>query len=228
MLDAGRTAVMARDCSGPKWGPADHFEATGFDTTGIPSRLLEGRYKMSKEWGAELVYAAMLAAHESQPGEPGRLPPDVEAVAYAIWLYEDAALMYADVQDPRDIPAESLKYCREKWLKDWLPALHENHFGDCIKVCTACTRCHMERLVGEASLLLAKSPPADTTPDVSEGGQWHLWLCNQEPGHAVAVGMGTEEAMRERLNRMAAIGMDVWLIDSHGNKHMPTDNVEGE
>ena len=66
MLDAGRTAVMARDCSGPKWGPADHFEATGFDTTGIPSRLLEGRYKMSKEWGAELVYAAMLAAHESQ------------------------------------------------------------------------------------------------------------------------------------------------------------------
>ena len=190
MLDAGRTAVMARDCSGPKWGPADHFEATGFDTTGIPSRLLEGRYKMSKEWGAELVYAAMLAAHESQPtvkdslttespnrqvredsqglGEPGRLPPDVEAVAYAIWLYEDAALMYADVQDPRDIPAESLKYCREKWLKDWLPALHENHFGDCIKVCTACTRCHMERLVGEASLLLAKSPPADTTPDVSE------------------------------------------------------------
>ena len=76
MLDAGRTAVMARDCSGPKWGPADHFEATGFDTTGIPSRLLEGRYKMSKEWGAELVYAAMLAAHESQ-SPPADTTPDV-------------------------------------------------------------------------------------------------------------------------------------------------------
>ena len=109
MLDAGRTAVMARDCSGPKWGPADHFEATGFDTTGIPSRLLEGRYKMSKEWGAELVYAAMLAAHESQQkprvnvGTIGHVSRDKSTLAAALTkVVSPPADTTPDVSEPTD------------------------------------------------------------------------------------------------------------------------------
>lgn len=66
MLEAGRSAVMARDCSGPKWGPADHYRAAGISRDGIPDRLFEGRQKMSKAWGAELVYAAMIAAAPEQ------------------------------------------------------------------------------------------------------------------------------------------------------------------
>jgi hypothetical protein len=62
MLEAGRSAVMARECSGPNWGPADHYKAAGISREGIPDRLFDGKGKMSKAWGAELVYAAMIAA----------------------------------------------------------------------------------------------------------------------------------------------------------------------
>lgn len=67
MLEAGRTAVMARECSGPLWGAGDHYEAGGYPTDGIPSRLLEGKGKMSKAHCAELAYSAMLAARPETP-----------------------------------------------------------------------------------------------------------------------------------------------------------------
>lgn len=67
MLSAGRTAVMARECSGPLWGAGDHYEAGGYSTDGIPPRLLEGKGKMSKAHCAELAYSAMLAARPETP-----------------------------------------------------------------------------------------------------------------------------------------------------------------
>jgi hypothetical protein len=62
MMEVGRDAVMARDCSGPNWGVADHYRASGNSTEDIDPRLLEGKGKMSKGHCAQLVYAAMLAA----------------------------------------------------------------------------------------------------------------------------------------------------------------------
>lgn len=63
MHDAGRSAVMARDCSGSKWSPRQHYKASGISTDGIPDSLLEGYHSIiPKGQGAALVYAAMIAA----------------------------------------------------------------------------------------------------------------------------------------------------------------------
>jgi hypothetical protein len=68
MLDAGRTAVMARDCSSAKWSPAQHYAACGTSTEGIPADELAGYHSIiPKEQGATLVWFAMLAAAKAAP-----------------------------------------------------------------------------------------------------------------------------------------------------------------
>ena len=68
MNDAGRSAVMARDCSGPGWGAGDHYKAAGLSTEGIDPRLLTGKGVMSKAHCADLVWQAMLAAAPEYKG----------------------------------------------------------------------------------------------------------------------------------------------------------------
>lgn len=67
MEDAGRNAVMARECSGPGFGAGDHYEACGHSTSGIPDELLRGKGKMTKGHCAHLVWASMLAAQPEPP-----------------------------------------------------------------------------------------------------------------------------------------------------------------
>ena len=62
MVEAGRTAVMALECSGPKWTVRQHYEASGADPSGIPDELLDMICPMPKAARAELIYRAMLAA----------------------------------------------------------------------------------------------------------------------------------------------------------------------
>ena len=62
MMDAGRTAVMAEHCAGPKWTPRQHYEASGKPTTGIPEDVLDERGPLTKESTAVMVYGTMLAA----------------------------------------------------------------------------------------------------------------------------------------------------------------------
>lgn len=70
MFEAGRTAVMARDCSSAKWSPAQHYAASGESTEGIPAEKLAGYHsKIPKEQGAALVWFAMLAAAPTPPTE---------------------------------------------------------------------------------------------------------------------------------------------------------------
>ncbi|MCX2894831.1 hypothetical protein ORG27_14725 [Stenotrophomonas lactitubi] len=62
MLDAGRAAVMAEHCAGPKWTPRQHFEASGRSTAGIPEDVLDERGPLTKESTAAMVFGSMLAA----------------------------------------------------------------------------------------------------------------------------------------------------------------------
>lgn len=62
MLDAGRAAVMAEHCAGPKWTPRQHFYASGRTTDGIPEDVLDERGPLTKESTAVMVFGAMLAA----------------------------------------------------------------------------------------------------------------------------------------------------------------------
>lgn len=62
MLDAGRAAVMAEHCAGPKWTPRQHFEASGRSTAGIPEDVLDERGPLTKESTAAMVFGVMLAA----------------------------------------------------------------------------------------------------------------------------------------------------------------------
>ncbi len=62
MMDAGRAAVMAEHCAGPKWTPRQHYEASGRPTTGIPEDVLDERGPLTKESTAVMVYGTMLAA----------------------------------------------------------------------------------------------------------------------------------------------------------------------
>lgn len=67
MLDAGRAAVMAEHCAGPKWTPRQHFEASGRSTAGIPEDVLDERGPLTKESTAAMVFGAMLAARPEVP-----------------------------------------------------------------------------------------------------------------------------------------------------------------
>lgn len=62
MIEAGRTAVMAIQCSGPKWTIRQHYEASGKTPSGIPDALLDAPCPLPKAARAELIYRAMLAA----------------------------------------------------------------------------------------------------------------------------------------------------------------------
>ena len=62
MMDAGRVAVMAEHCAGPKWTPRQHYVASGKPTTGIPEDVLDERGPLTKESTAVMVYGTMLAA----------------------------------------------------------------------------------------------------------------------------------------------------------------------
>jgi len=67
MLDAGRAAVMAEHCAGPKWTPRQHFEASGHSTAGIPEDVLDELGPLTKESTAAMVFGAMLAARPEVP-----------------------------------------------------------------------------------------------------------------------------------------------------------------
>ncbi len=69
MLDAGRAAVMAEHCAGPKWTPRQHFEASGRSTAGIPDDVLDERGPLTKESTAAMVFGIMLAARPEVPDE---------------------------------------------------------------------------------------------------------------------------------------------------------------
>ena len=72
MVEAGRTAVMALECSGPKWTVRQHYEASGADPSGIPDELLDMICPMTKAARAELIYRAMLAAAPTVSAEGDR------------------------------------------------------------------------------------------------------------------------------------------------------------
>ena len=68
MIDAGRTAVMARDCSSERWTPRDHYEHTSEGELHLavsPKDLLDSKGIMSKAGGALLVWYAMVGAAPS-------------------------------------------------------------------------------------------------------------------------------------------------------------------
>ncbi len=67
MLDAGRAAVMAEHCAGPKWTPRQHFEASGRSTAGIPEDVLDECGPLTKESTAAMVFGSMLAARPEVP-----------------------------------------------------------------------------------------------------------------------------------------------------------------
>src|SRR5688572_5585834 len=71
MVDAGRVAVMALDCCGPKWTVRKHYEASGADPSGIPDELLDAICPMPKADRAELVYCAMIKAGRAAAGAQG-------------------------------------------------------------------------------------------------------------------------------------------------------------
>lgn len=71
MIDAGRAAVMAEHCAGPKWTPRQHFEASGRSIAGIPEDVLDERGPLTKESTAAMVFGAMLAARPEVPDGRG-------------------------------------------------------------------------------------------------------------------------------------------------------------
>lgn len=62
------------------------------------------------------------------------------------WLESDDALA--------DLSEEDIAKYYDKWNKEWLPELHANHSGDCIKAPAPCTRCHLESLFESADKML--------------------------------------------------------------------------
>lgn len=65
MIEAGRTAVMARDCSSNKWTPRDHYEHTSdaeLHLAVTPKNLLDCKGPLPKAAGALLVWYAMVGA----------------------------------------------------------------------------------------------------------------------------------------------------------------------
>jgi hypothetical protein len=55
---------------------------------------------------------------------------------------------------------------------------------------------------------------------------WKLWMCNRETGADSLQAHGSEEQMRDDMQRFAEAGRDVWLIDPMGIKHLPDGRVE--
>jgi hypothetical protein len=69
MIEAGRAAVMARDCSSHQWTARQHYEASGNDENiaATPDGLLDERGKIDKAGGAMLVWYAMVGAAAPSP-----------------------------------------------------------------------------------------------------------------------------------------------------------------
>lgn len=120
MCDAGRAAVMARDCSGPKWTPRQHYEASGNSTRGIPDDLLDIP-SVPKEAGALTVWYAMLA-HLPETFGP---KPDVElsqiqyvhdplmrADFFIQWIKHDPRIVF-----DREVMAQVFMWVREYELE---------------------------------------------------------------------------------------------------------------
>jgi hypothetical protein len=83
MQEAGRTAVMARDCAGPKWTPRQHYDASGNEAliAATPDWILDCKGPLPKHIGALLVWYAM---HSKAPTpEPRATPADEVDIDYA-------------------------------------------------------------------------------------------------------------------------------------------------
>lgn len=86
MISAGRVAVMALECSGPKWTVRQHYEASGESPAGIPDELLDMTCPMPKAARAELIYRAMRAAAPPVPSggwrEIGTCPVNTDVLLW--------------------------------------------------------------------------------------------------------------------------------------------------
>jgi len=75
---------------------------------------------------------------------------DIDTVAYMLfldtWLNVDECVS--------DLGTSVLKSLKDKWETVWLPALNEEHCGDCTKVCSTCLRCSVEQLYKDAKLIV--------------------------------------------------------------------------
>jgi hypothetical protein len=78
---------------------------------------------------------------------------DIDTVAYMLYLDT-----WLDVDEcVSDLGPDELKSLKDKWETGWLPALNEEHCGDCTKVCTTCIRCSVEQLYKDAKLIVEAS-----------------------------------------------------------------------
>jgi hypothetical protein len=64
-------------------------------------------------------------------------------------LYLDQWLRHDETID--FLSDENIKHLYEKWNIQWLPSLNESHCGDCTNVPCACTRCHTENFLNQAT-----------------------------------------------------------------------------
>lgn len=83
-LARGRKAIMALQCSSPRWPVRKHYEAAGYDTAGIPDYLLDMRCPMPKENRAELLWYAMRGPAAPPPPAAQQDEGDIYS-AYETW-----------------------------------------------------------------------------------------------------------------------------------------------
>lgn len=73
-----------------------------------------------------------------------------QTIAFLIWFQD---YRNEDGDDLHDVAPERFKQMYDLWVKEWLPALHQPHNGDCVKLPAPCTRCHVERTMWTAKLI---------------------------------------------------------------------------
>lgn len=72
-----------------------------------------------------------------------------ETIAFIIFLAD----YWGDDEFIMDMSDERVIMFFHKWRDQWLPALNQEHNGDCVNIPAACTRCHVEQIISKADTL---------------------------------------------------------------------------
>lgn len=71
----------------------------------------------------------------------------IDKIAFTLFL---EGWLYDEEKGIEDISEERLEQYRDKWQKDFVPSLNQEHCGDCTNVCSPCTRCITENYFKQA------------------------------------------------------------------------------
>jgi hypothetical protein len=70
----------------------------------------------------------------------------INAIAFMLFIPQ----WLDDNEEVKYLTDEYIMSLKENWEKHWIPALTEEHCGDCTNVPMPCTRCHAEELFQQA------------------------------------------------------------------------------